>query len=89
MLGVDTLSPDETVKEDANANADFGVHETILGSGAMIVENLTGLDLLPSDHVYVSLLPLALTGMYILFFTWPQVRRSRTEENTIASSYRL
>ncbi|KAL5504566.1 hypothetical protein ACEPAH_7227 [Sanghuangporus vaninii] len=57
---VDTLNPDETLVD--GADGDFGVHETILGSGAMIVENLTNLDLLPIDHVHVSLVPLALTG---------------------------
>ncbi|KAH8110530.1 hypothetical protein DFH11DRAFT_1746428 [Phellopilus nigrolimitatus] len=46
VLGVDTMSPDETIVD--GSESDFGVHETILGAGAMIVENLTGLDKLPT-----------------------------------------
>ncbi|KAH8110535.1 putative cyclase [Phellopilus nigrolimitatus] len=60
VLGVDTMSPDETIVD--GSEGDFGVHETILGAGAMIVENLTGLDKLPSEHVHVSVLPLNIAG---------------------------
>lgn len=61
-FGVDTLNPDETRVD--GADGDFGMHETILGVGAMIVENLTNLDSLPSDRIHASLLPLALTGTF-------------------------
>ncbi|EJD08173.1 putative cyclase [Fomitiporia mediterranea MF3/22] len=60
VLGVDTLNPDETFTE--GEGSDFGVHETILGAGAMIVENLTNLESLPKEGLHVSLLPLSLTG---------------------------
>ena len=66
VFGVDTLSPDETVSEGMegteDGDEDFGVHETLLGSGAMIVENLTNLDAVPGNLVQVSLLPLLITG---------------------------
>ncbi|KAI5115227.1 hypothetical protein M0805_008451 [Coniferiporia weirii] len=60
VLGVDTMSPDETNPSEG-VISDFGVHETILGAGAMIVENLTGLEQLPKKRVHVSLLPLNIT----------------------------
>ena len=59
LLAIDTLSPDETVPD--GQEGDFGVHDAILGSGGMIVENLTGLDKLPKDKdIRVSFLPLKL-----------------------------
>lgn len=60
VLGVDALSPDETAA-DSGPQGDFGFHETFLGAGALIVENLAHLDQLP-EHVFVSLLPLNLVG---------------------------
>ncbi|THH05469.1 hypothetical protein EW145_g4770 [Phellinidium pouzarii] len=57
VLGVDTMNPDET-PDGSGAEGDFGVHEIILGADSMIVENLTGLEQLPGNHVHVSLLPL-------------------------------
>ena len=67
VFGVDTLSPDETPPEHIE---DFVVHYTLLGAGAMIIENLTNQDsLLPpklnlksNERIHVSLLPLSLTG---------------------------
>lgn len=61
VLGVDTLSPDQTMTD--GSEGDFGVHESILGAGGAIVENLTGLQFLPSKTVQVSFLPLKLTGI--------------------------
>jgi kynurenine formamidase len=46
LLGVDTLSPDPT---DAAGTTDFPVHEVVLGGDGLIVENLTGLDGLPTQ----------------------------------------
>lgn len=54
VLGVDTLSPDETHAPHVDdhsgkeqnqdlGQADFGVHEVVLGAGGVIVENLTNL----------------------------------------------
>lgn len=61
VLGIDTLSPDETHMEET-ADGNFGVHDTILRAGGMIVENLTGLEQLPSYRVNVSLLPMKITN---------------------------
>lgn len=62
VLGVDTLSPDEIPGEGSEGDGDFGVHDTILGEGAIIVENLRGLDELPDRLVIASLLPLKIEG---------------------------
>lgn len=45
VLGLDTLSPDSTAPSEAGAG--FAVHEFILGSDGLIVENLRGLSSLP------------------------------------------
>ena len=45
ILGVDTLSPDET-PEGVSEKGDFVVHETVLGRGGLIVENLANVDAL-------------------------------------------
>lgn len=58
VLGVDTLSPDPT---DAAGTTDFPVHEVVLGGDGLIVENLTGLDELPS-RVRIGIFPLRLAG---------------------------
>jgi kynurenine formamidase len=71
LVGVDTLSPDETVlvqdggkeKEDA-----FVMHEVLLSRGCLICENLTNLGELvgegfeEGEEVWVSLVPLSLHG---------------------------
>ncbi|KAG1763663.1 putative cyclase [Suillus placidus] len=62
LVGVDTLSPDETEREDA-----FVMHEVLLGRGCLICENLTNLGGLVSggsggEEVWVSLVPLSLHG---------------------------
>lgn len=57
VLGVDTMSPDETHTDEA-ADGDFGVHEAILAADGMIVENLTGLEQLPGIRPHVCLLPM-------------------------------
>ena len=58
VLGVDTLSPDPT---DAAGTTEFAVHELVLGGDGLIVENLTGLDGLPS-RVRIGVFPLRLEG---------------------------
>lgn len=58
VLGVDTLSPDPT---DAAGTTEFPVHEVVLGADGLIVENLTGLDGLPS-RVRIGVFPLRLEG---------------------------
>ena len=58
VLGVDTLSPDPT---DAAGTTEFPVHEVVLGGDGLIVENLTGLDGLPS-RVRIGVFPLRLAN---------------------------
>jgi kynurenine formamidase len=43
VLGVDTLSPDETLVDGTIGEFGFGAHQIILGSGGVIAENLTNL----------------------------------------------
>ncbi|ROR67224.1 cyclase family protein [Agrococcus jenensis] len=56
VLGVDTLSPDATA-----GGAAFPVHDAVLGSGRLIVENVANLDAVP-DRVRVGFFPLRLAG---------------------------
>lgn len=60
VLGVDTLSPDQTSAE--GGNTDFGVHEVVLGAGALLAENLTNLAALQGGSWVVSLVPLKIEG---------------------------
>ena len=55
VLAVDTLSPDLAV----TGQVDFPVHEVVLGSDRLIVENLANLDGLP-ERVMVGFYPLAI-----------------------------
>lgn len=57
VLGVDTLSPDET----GGTLGDFGVHEEFLGAGNVIAENLTNLELVGTGFM-VCFAPLNLKG---------------------------
>ncbi|GAB2834007.1 cyclase family protein [Microbacterium insulae] len=57
VLAVDTLSPDLTDPEPA----EFPVHEVVLGSNALVVENVRGLEHVP-DRVRVGFFPLRLAG---------------------------
>lgn len=57
MLAVDTLSPDPT----GGSDADFPVHEAVLGGDGLIVENVCGLDGLPS-RIRAGFFPLHLGG---------------------------
>jgi len=56
VLGVDTLSPDPT---DAAGTTEFPVHEVVLGGDGLIVENLTGLEGLPT-RTRIGVFPLRL-----------------------------
>jgi kynurenine formamidase len=52
-VGIDALSPDLT------GGGDVPVHHALLGAGCLIVENLCGLDALPTDRVFnLFVLPL-------------------------------
>lgn len=53
LLAVDTLSPDPT----GDDSTDFPVHEVVLGSDGLIIENITGLAGLP-ERVRVGFFPL-------------------------------
>ncbi|MET0781527.1 MAG: cyclase family protein [Microbacterium sp.] len=57
ILAVDTLSPDLT----AAWSGAFPVHEVVLGGGGLIVENLRGLEEVPS-RVRIGFFPLRLGG---------------------------
>ncbi|MCR8671671.1 cyclase family protein [Agrococcus sp. HG114] len=58
VLAVDTLSPDPT---GAGADASFPVHEVVLGTDGLIVENVRGIELVP-DRVRIGFFPLRLAG---------------------------
>ncbi|EIW80265.1 putative cyclase [Coniophora puteana RWD-64-598 SS2] len=69
LLGVDTLSPDETTVDDgAEEKPDaFVVHRVILGQGKLICENLTNLKGLAGSQqeegdgdIWVSLMPISI-----------------------------
>ena len=62
VLGVDTLSPDETIIDGTNGEFVFGAHKVILGAGGVIAENLTNLDALLGKDAIVSLVPLNIWG---------------------------
>ncbi|GJE94651.1 cyclase family protein [Phanerochaete sordida] len=63
LVGVDTLSPDETVLDEAAAaQHEYAFHKVVLGAGIVIAENLTGLDAIQDGEWVVSLLPLKLGG---------------------------
>jgi kynurenine formamidase len=53
LLAVDTLSPDPT----GEGSTDFPVHEVVLGSDGLIIENITGLAGL-REHLRVGFFPL-------------------------------
>jgi len=61
VIGVDTLSPDFTAREDEEPGK-FPVHHTVLGAGGYIVENLRNLDAILNGEYVVSLLPLKVVG---------------------------
>ncbi|EIW54004.1 putative cyclase [Trametes versicolor FP-101664 SS1] len=61
VLGLDTMSPDKVTADEECAD----VHHVVLGSGGIIVENLTGLETIVDGgwkQIVVSLLPLSLAG---------------------------
>ncbi len=58
-VGVDALSVDETPAPGADTDA-YPVHHVLLGAGAVIVENLTNLELIDFASPMVSVLPMRL-----------------------------
>jgi kynurenine formamidase len=63
VLGVDTLSPDQTpLNAETATGTGYGVHEEMLGSGGVIVENLVHLDELVGEECTVSLVPMNVEG---------------------------
>ncbi|KAI0359222.1 putative cyclase [Trametes cingulata] len=61
VFGLDTMSPDKITEDEECAD----VHRVVLGSGGIIVENLTNLETLVErrwTRVMVSMLPLNLAG---------------------------
>lgn len=71
MVGIDVPSPDETPRADGSTKSGdgFGFHESFLGSGGLIVENLANLGELikamkkEEGRWAVSLVPLNLDGL--------------------------
>jgi len=83
IVGVDVLSPDETpVDENAETEHGWGMHETLLGRGVLICENLRGLGELVGagsggeEETWVSLVPLSLhdaDGAPVRAYGWKQL----------------
>ncbi|KAJ7047826.1 putative cyclase [Mycena alexandri] len=59
VVGIDTLSPDETRLDGSGS---FGAHEVILGAGGVIAENLTNLHALDGSDYVAHLVPLNIDG---------------------------
>lgn len=63
LVGIDTLSPDETVVDEAEAAGhEYAFHKIVLGAGVVIAENLTNLESIQEGSWIVSLVPLKLSG---------------------------
>lgn len=63
LVGVDTLSPDETILDEAAAaQHTYAFHKVVLGAGIVIAENLTNLGAIQKGEWVVSLVPLKLGG---------------------------
>ncbi|RGE20419.1 cyclase family protein [Leucobacter sp. wl10] len=62
VLGIDALNPDRTPRP--GEEADFAVHEAVLGGDGAIVENLRGLERLAAlgERVRVGVFPLPIAG---------------------------
>ncbi|KAI8978217.1 putative cyclase [Trametes punicea] len=60
LIGIDALSPDETRLD--GSTPDFGVHEIVLGAGAVLAENLRNLNAIQTGDWLVSVVPLKLKG---------------------------
>ncbi|TFK50815.1 putative cyclase [Heliocybe sulcata] len=60
VVGIDALSPDETRLD--GSDGDWGVHETVLGAGGIIAENLRNIEKIVDREATVSLAPLHLRG---------------------------
>ncbi|MFJ6000725.1 cyclase family protein [Arthrobacter sp. NPDC092385] len=58
MVGVDTLNPDSTLRNDGL----LPFHTALLGAGGVIIENLANLSAVTWDRPVISALPLALSG---------------------------
>lgn len=62
-VGIDALNVDPTPSENATAEepSGFGAHHALLGAGKLIIENLRGLDRVPTQFTLFAL-PLALAN---------------------------
>jgi kynurenine formamidase len=61
VLGVDTLSLDETTDEQ-HPGVGWPCHQRVLGAGGVLIENLTNLDRIDFTDPFVCALPLRLAG---------------------------
>lgn len=77
-VGMDSMSPDETVHEGMVSTGTFVAHEIILSMGGVIAENLTNVEAIANGNFTVSMMPLKLTaadGSPVRAVAWP------TDEN--------
>ncbi|KAG9312198.1 hypothetical protein JVU11DRAFT_7496 [Chiua virens] len=82
IVGVDALSPDETPSDKHAVNVEgWGMHETLLGHGVLICENLTRVGELSNavkdggEETWVSLTPLSVhdaDGAPVRAYGWKQ-----------------
>ncbi|KAI9568888.1 putative cyclase [Boletus coccyginus] len=87
IVGVDVLSPDETpADENAEIEHGWGMHQTLLGRGVLICENLKGLGELVGagrggeEETWVSLVPLSVhnaDGAPVRAYGWKQPLAAR------------
>ena len=63
LVGIDTLSPDETILGEAEAAVHtYPFHKIVLGADVVIAENLTNLEAIQHGNWVVNLVPLKLSG---------------------------
>lgn len=87
IVGVDVLSPDETpADENAETEHGWGMHQTLLGRGVLICENLKGLGELVGaggggeEETWVGLVPLSVhnaDGAPVRAYGWKQPLAAR------------
>ncbi|KAH9927837.1 putative cyclase [Fomitopsis serialis] len=78
-IGIGTLSPDAT-HLDPHAEADFAVHQVILGAGGIIAENLSNLGAIQDGDWIVNMVPLKIggcDGSPVRAFAWRRTSGTR------------
>lgn len=62
LIGIDTLSPDETILGEEGKAHTYPFHKIVLSSDVVIAENLANLEAIQHGNWVVSLVPLKLSG---------------------------